>query len=125
MSRVERVRERDLVDDVGRAGFDYAELNAPTLADLLERVAHLPDRTLLFLAGGQVDADGTAIPTWRMCDMLSRAANRPAIMLGSQFVGCGIVGGLMRDYSKIGTIIGERAFAAASGRGRGNEIVPF
>jgi ABC-type uncharacterized transport system substrate-binding protein len=125
ISAAERARESELVDDVRRAGFDYAELNAATLAEMRERVAHLPDRTLLFLAGGQMDADGTAIPTWRMCETLSTAANRPAIMLGSQFVGCGIVGGLMRDYAKIGTIIGERAVAAASAPRRDNEVVPF
>jgi len=125
VSAAERRRESGVAAAVRSAGFDLVEIAAPTLAGLLERVANLPERTVLFLAGGQLDSNGTALPTWRMCETLSKAANRPALMLGSQFLGCGIVGGLMRDYAKIGTIIGQRALAAASGPGPANETVPF
>jgi hypothetical protein len=125
VSAGERRRESGVAADVRTAGFDLIEIAAPTLAGLHERVGHLPERTLLFLAGGQLDTNGAALPTWRMCDTLSKAANRPAVMLGSQFLGCGIVGGLMRDYTKIGTVIGEHALAVASRPGVANETVPF
>ena len=125
VSAGERRRESGVAADVRNAGFDLIEIAAPTLAALLERVGHLPERTLLFLAGGQLDTNGAALPTWRMCDTLSKAANRPAMMLGSQFLGCGIVGGLMRDYAKIGTIIGEHALAVASRPSLASETIPF
>ena len=125
VSAGERGRESGVAVAVRNAGFDLIEITAPTLAGLLKRVGQLPERTLLLLAGGQLDANGTALPTWRMCDTLSNGANRPAVMVGSQFLGCGIVGGLMRDYSKIGTIIGEHAVAAAGRSGVANETVPF
>jgi len=125
VSAAERRRESGVAADVRKAGLDLLEVSAPTLAGLVERVAHLPERTVLFLAGGQIDANGRALPTWRMCETLSQAANRPAIMIGSQFLGCGIVGGLMRDYTKIGTIIGEHALAAASRPDAASETVPF
>ncbi len=125
VSLAERGREAEIGAAVRRTGMEFIDLVAPSLADVLSQVAHLPEHTVLFIAGGQVDANGTAFPPWRTCEMLSQAANRPAIMLGSQFLGCGIVGGLMRDFAKIGTIIGQRAMSAlASGRS-GNETVPF
>jgi signal transduction histidine kinase len=125
LSAGERRRESGVAADVRNAGLEVVEVAAPTLAGLLDRVAHLPERTVVFLAGGQVDANGAAMPTQRMCETLSKAANRPAIMLGSQFLGCGIVGGLMRDYTKIGTIIGEHALAAVMQHDVVNQTVPF
>jgi len=125
LSTGERQRESGVAGAIRNSGLDPIEIAAPTLAGLVERVGHLRERTVLFLAGGQLDVNGTALPTWRMCDTLSKAANRPAIMVGSQFLGCGIVGGLMRDYAKIGTIIAQHALAAVSGPGLVNETVPF
>jgi len=124
VSEAERRREAEVGVAVRAAGMELIDLVAPSLADILARVPHLPERTVLFIAGGQVDANGRAIPPWLTCEVLSRAANRPAIMLGSQFLGCGIIGGLMRDFTKIGAIIGQRAMAAVSGQSR-SETVPF
>jgi signal transduction histidine kinase len=123
-SVVERVRESEVAADVRHAGLEFADLAAPSLTQALSLVARLPDRAMLFIAGGQVDASGRVIPTWQLCEAMSRAANRPTLMLGSQFLGCGIVGGLMRDYRKIGTIIADRAMTAASGA-TVRETVPF
>jgi signal transduction histidine kinase len=125
LSAVERVRERDVDEAIRRAGMAFVDLAAPSTAAALAKVAQLPEDALLFIAGGQVDADGRVIPTWQLCEMLAATANRPALMLGAQFLGCGIVGGLMRDYEKIGTIIGERAVAAASGAALSAEVVRF
>ena len=125
VSEVERRREAEVGIAVRAAGMELIDLVAPSLDDILARVPHLPERTVLFIAGGQVDTNGRAIPPWLTCEVLSRAANRPAIMLGSQFLGCGIVGGLMRDFTKIGAIIGQRAMAAVSGHQSSSETVPF
>ena len=125
VSEAERRREAEVGSAVRAAGMELIDLVAPSLADILAKVAHLPEHTVLFIAGGQVDTNGHAVPPSLTCEVLSRAANRPAIMLGSQFLGCGIVGGLMRDFTKIGAIIGQRAMAAVSGRPISSEAVPF
>jgi len=125
MSPVERAREAEVGAAVRSAGLTFVDLAATTMAGALAEVAQLPERTILLIAGGQVDERGSAVPTWQLCEMLSGAANRPTVMLGAQFLGCGIVGGLMRDYVKVGTIIGERAMAALE-RGRpAREAMPF
>jgi signal transduction histidine kinase len=124
-AEVERVRqsrnERAVID----AGLRVDSLADLTLADMLTRVARLPERTIVFIAGGQVDRDGSVVPTQALCDLVARTANRPTFMLGAPFLGCGTVGGLMRDFVQIGTIIGERAIGALSTSSQRVEDVPF
>ena len=125
VSDAERRRESEIAATVQRAGLTFIDLQAPTLNSIVAQVQKLPANALLFIGGGQVDANGEAIPTWRMCEIQAAMANRPAFMLGSHFVGCGIVGGLLRDYSKIGAIVGERAAAMAIGGPPSGDVVPF
>jgi len=124
-SAAERLRESDVDEQVRRAGLTFLDIAPASAADAKAKVSRLPDHSILFLAGGQLDDSGNAIPTWQLCEMISAAASRPTIMLGGQFLGCGIVGGLMRDYVKIGHVIGERAISAASAHPGGREVVPF
>jgi signal transduction histidine kinase len=124
-SPAERLRESDVDEEVARAGLKFLDVAPSSAADARAKVSRLPDRSILFLAGGQLDESGEAIPSWQLCEMISSAANRPTIMLGGQFLGCGIVGGLMRDYVKIGRVIAERGIAAASAHPSGREVVPF
>jgi signal transduction histidine kinase len=124
-SQAERLRESDVDDEIGRAGLKYFDVAPSSAADAKVKVGRLPDRSILFLAGGQLDESGVAIPSWQLCETISRAANRPTIMLGSQFLGCGIVGGLMRDYVKVGAVIAARGIAAASAQPGGPENVSF
>jgi signal transduction histidine kinase len=94
------------------------------MSGILGRVGRLPDRTVVFIAGGQVDASGIANPTWPVCEQVASAANRPVFMMGSQFLGCGIVGGRMRDYKQIGQLVGTRALRLLSAGTPINEVVP-
>jgi len=124
-SAAERTRESDVDREIRRAGLTFLDVAPTSAADAKVKVSRLPDQSILFLAGGQLDESGVAIPSWQLCQMLSAAANRPTIMLGGQFLGCGIVGGLMRDFVKIGHVIGERGIASASEHPGGHEVVPF
>ena len=124
-SDIERVRQNRNAEALRRAGLDAVSLESEPLASTLATISRLADHSLVFIAGGQVDANDSVVPTWALCEAVSKAANRPTIMLGSQFLGCGIVGGLMRDYHKVGTVIGERAMALIGGRSTVNETVPF
>ena len=124
-SEVERVRQSRNLEQLRGSGFDVVQVPGDTTAQTAAAVATLPEQTLVFIAGGQVGGDGTVVPTWPLCQMVSSAANRPTFMVGSPFLGCGVVGGLMRDFTKIGTHIGERAMDALSGRTASREQVPF
>jgi|SRR5579871_2918328 len=122
---VERIRQSRNIRAVLDAGLEAIELVGLSTAETLRQVAALPDRSVVFIAGGQVDDDGNVVPTWPLCELVSTAANRPTFMLGAQFLGCGMVGGLMRDFVKIGTVIGERAMASLAVQPHGIEMVSF
>jgi signal transduction histidine kinase len=124
LSPRERLFQPALAEGIRRAGLDALDLSASTMSAILERVGRLPDDTVVFIAGGQLDANGIANPTWPVCEQVSSAANRPVFMMGSQFLGCGIVGGRMRDYKQIGQIAGRRALRLLSGGAPINELVP-
>jgi len=62
---------------------------------------------------------------WPLCEAASSAANRPTFMLGSHFLGCGIVGGLLRNFNQIGRITGERALSTLAGRQPREETIPL
>jgi signal transduction histidine kinase len=125
VSTAERQREAPVVAEFRGLGLTVVDVEAASLAAMAEKVRALPPDTVLLLAGGQVEANGRAVSTWRMCDALSAAANRPTIMLGAQFLGCGILGGSMRDYSKVGRLIAEHAMALVAAGGPRTQVVPF
>ncbi len=126
-AEVERVRQSRNARAVREAGLGAVDLGGLSTRDTLARVGGLPAHSLVFIAGGQVDADGNVVPTWPLCGLVSNAANRPTFMLGAQFLGCGCVGGLMRDFVKIGDTLGARAVAAVQrpAPSGGIESVPF
>jgi signal transduction histidine kinase len=122
---IERQRQTRDLEEIRRQGLTALDLSSRPLAETLSTVAHLPEHSAVMIAGGQIDGNGHLMPTWPLCEMISKAANAPTVMLGSQFLGCGIVGGLMRDFQKIGAIIGERAIEGLAAPRHGNETVSF
>jgi signal transduction histidine kinase len=85
------------------------------MPELLDRVRRLPERMVVFHMAIEVDAAGRTIPTARSCQLISEAANRPLFGLGAQDFGCGMVGGVMRDWTKAGRLFAERALTRLSG----------
>src|SRR3954470_5229517 len=124
-AQIERQRQARDLDEIRRQGLTALDLSGPSRAETLARVAHLPAHSAVMIAGGQTDGQGHLVPTGPLCQMMSTAANVPTLMVGSQFLGCGIVGGLLRDFHQIGAIIGERAIAGLAAPLHGNETVPF
>ena len=110
-----------------RLDLKVIDLNRLPLSDLVSRLGRLPEHTVVLLgvSSGQLDSAHWMNPAWPLCEVASKAANRPAFMLGAHFLGCGVVGGLLRDFSAIGRIVGERALAALAGRQAPNEVIPL
>ena len=110
-----------------RAGLQAIDLNGLPLAQLLARLGRLPEHAVLFLgvSGGQLDSGHTMNTAWPLCEAASSAANRPTFMLGSHFLGCGVVGGLLRNFSQIGRIAGERVLSTLAGRQPREETIPL
>jgi signal transduction histidine kinase len=116
-SDVERARYGPLVARVRELvrGVDGVDLGGLSMPDLVDRVRSLPGRMVIFHMAIEVDAAGRTLPTARSCQLISDAANRPLFGLGAQDFGCGMVGGLMRDWTKAGQLFAERALTRLSG----------
>ena len=110
-----------------RLGLQAIDLNGLPLNEVVSRLQRLPDHAVVLLgvSSGQLDKAHWMNPAWPLCEVASSAARRPTFMLGAHFLGCGIVGGLLRDFSAIGRIVGERALSALAGRQVPNEVIPL
>jgi signal transduction histidine kinase len=108
------------------AGLQTIDLNGLPLTALKERLGRLPDHSvaLLGVSSGRLDSDHSMSLAWPLCEQASSAANRPAFMLGAHFLGCGIVGGRLRNFNSIGALVGMRVLAALAGRQAPSEMIP-
>jgi signal transduction histidine kinase len=61
-----------------------------------------------------VDASGHALAPRRACELIASNGRVPAFSLGAHDLGCGVVGGLMRDWTIVGRLMGEEALARLS-----------
>jgi len=110
-----------------RADLETIDLNGLPLADLVARLGRLPEHAVVLLgvSGGRLDSGHVMNTAWPLCEAASTAANRPTFMLGSHFLGCGVVGGLLRNFNQIGSIAGERVLSTLAGRQPREETIPL
>jgi signal transduction histidine kinase len=116
----------DVAAEFRAAGLQAINLNGLPLGPLRERLARLPDHSVVLLgvSSGRLDADQSMNTAWPLCEQASSAANRPTFMLGSHFLGCGIIGGRLRNFNAIGTLVGTRVLAALAGTQAPSEVIP-
>jgi len=110
-----------------RAGLQTIDLNGLPLTGLVARLGRLPEHAVVFLgvSSGQLDSGHAMNTAWPLCETAASAANRPTFMLGSHFLGCGVVGGLLRNFNQIGRIAGERVLSTLAGRQPREETIPL
>jgi signal transduction histidine kinase len=101
------------------------DLGGLTTDDLLQRVARLPADTVVLNLSVQVDAAGRKLAPSEPCRLLSPASNAPLFSMGLQEFGCGIVGGLLRDFRLMGRMLGEQALEQVTGHTVETTIVPL
>lgn len=110
-SAVELMRWRGFVETVRKAGLEPIELARISMKETLTAVTHLPGQTVVIILAPTVDANGDMLSPSLACELISAAANAPAFTLAAHDLGCGVVGGLMRDWAVVGRLIGEEALA--------------
>jgi len=99
------------------------DLGGLTMDDLLARVARLPEHTVIMNLSVQFDANGRSFPPWQPCQLIAAVANRPLFSLPTHELGCGVVGGRLRDMRMMGEILGDHAMRYA--RGQVSGVVPI
>lgn len=123
----ERARFAAFASEVRAAdlGLEPVDLAGLTIDDLLARVANQPPDTVLFLFSTQVDALGRMFQPMRACELVSAAANRPLFSLQLHELGCGIMGGLLRDFKVAGGLVGQTALKRLEGQQIPTQTLPF
>jgi signal transduction histidine kinase len=112
-SGVEQSRFNSYEDKVRRSGLGLEPFVVESLPldGLLARVAEMPRNTAIFLLQPSVDSTGRVLAPARTCQLIASAASAPVFTLGLQDLGCGVVGGRLRDWSVAGRLLAEEALA--------------
>ena len=111
---------REAVSAVG--GLDVIDLTRLPLAQVLARVANLPERTVIVQSSYQVDGAGRRFHGIDLVPHVSHAANRPVFTPLGLALGRGVVGGSILEFEDIGRDAG--ALASRILRGEAPPLAP-
>jgi len=110
-SSLEKLRWRSFADKVRMAGFEPIELAAMSTEDSLAALSRLPPQTVAFILQPAIDARGHVPSPTEICGLIASAGYAPAFTLGAHDLGCGVVGGLMRDWTIVGRRLGDEVLS--------------
>jgi signal transduction histidine kinase len=101
------------------------DLGGLAMNDVLQRVARLPEHTIVLNLSVQFDGAGRSFAPLEPCRLIARASNRPLFSLPTHEFGCGVVGGRLRDMGMMGRILGEHAIRYMRGERFGTATIPL
>ena len=110
-STIEITRWRDFVGRVRQAGLEPIELVGITMEEMPAALSHLPEQAVAFVLAPIVDAKGNVVSPNHLCELVSAAGTVPTFTTEANHLGCGAIGGVLRDWSIIGRLLGEEALA--------------
>ncbi len=114
-SAIERVRFAGFPALIRAEGLEPIVVAGASIDEAAARVASLPADSVVLIFAPVVDARGRAVSQRSPCQVLSEASSVPAFTVGSQDLGCGVVGGLLREWQPVGQLLGARANALLGG----------
>jgi signal transduction histidine kinase len=85
------------------------DLGGLPMEDVLRRVAELPDDAVVMNIGVQVDGAGRPFAPRAPCVLIAERSRRPLFSPPSHELGCGVVGGPLRDFANLGRTLAEYA----------------
>jgi PAS domain S-box-containing protein len=94
---------------------DIVYLTSLTMPDLLERLRHLPSRSVVLLTTIGEDAAGTHFKSNEVGPLVVSAANAPVFSLFDTYMNHGEVGGDVSSFSEQGRVAGSMARRILSG----------
>jgi signal transduction histidine kinase len=106
-------------------GLEPIAVAGMALEGLLGEISRLPDNSAAMILAPAIDARGRVLAPKTSCEVFSSQNNVPAFTLGIQDVGCGVVGGLVRDWERVGRRLGDQALALLNGAPTGIVTVPI
>jgi len=111
---VEVNRWRGYIEQVRSANLELIQLVGVSLDDMRAEVARLPEHTVAIVLPPVVDAGGKVVTGGQVCEAVSSVGTVPTVMLEANQLGCGTIGGVMRDWSVIGRRLGREALTRLS-----------
>ena len=108
-STLEGTRWRNYPERVRNAGLEPLQLVGVSMDEMGGAVKQLPAQSVLFVLGPTVDANGHVQSTSRVCELIASMRAVPVVVLDLNQLGCGAVGGLMRDWNVVGRLLGAEA----------------
>jgi PAS domain S-box-containing protein len=97
----------------GRLDISYiSDLSMP---DILERLRHLPNHTVVLLVAVAQDAAGTRFNANEGGPIITAASNSPVFSLATNFLNHGEVGGCLADFTEEGKLAGRMALRLLNG----------
>jgi PAS domain S-box-containing protein len=97
-----------------RLDFEFA--NESTYEEMLERISHLPPASIVIYSSYFSDTTGRAFAPIEVVDIVARTADAPVFALLGDFLGHGIVGGVLLKTETIGEQAGRLAIDYLAGR---------
>jgi len=94
---------------------DVTYITELAMPDLLERLRHLPDHSLVLLTTVSLDAAGTRFTSRETGPMIAAAANAPVFSLFDVYINHGEVGGYLSSLSGQGKVAGDMALRILKG----------
>lgn len=123
-SAVEEARYRSYREAVRHAGLEPIVISGAAMEEIVQRVAVLPARSVVIILAPAVDARGQVVAPSHVCARASAAASVPVFSFGAHDLGCGIVGGRLRDWTRAGALVGREALARLRRPANGVVSVP-
>ena len=110
-SKLEVSRWGGFAEKVKEANLEPIELVGVSMDETRAAIARLPAHAVVFVLAPTVDAQGKVLSSLHVCELIASAGTVPTLTLESFNLGCGAVGGLLRDWAVIGRLLGEEAAA--------------
>jgi signal transduction histidine kinase len=123
-STLESTRWRDYPDKVRSAGLEPLKLVGESMEGLRAAIKELPAQSVIFVLGPTVDASGHVQSTSQICNLIASMHTVPVLVLDVNQLGCGAVGGLMRDWNVVGRLLGAEALKRLATPSTAVEFVP-
>jgi signal transduction histidine kinase len=124
-SPVERRRWTNFIRRTRDAGLEPIELTGLSMAAVQQAVARLPPHTAVIMLAPTTGPEGEVMPQGQWCAAISAAANAPAFTPAAHDFGCGVVGGLMRDWTLAGELLSREVAARLATPSTEVRQVPF
>jgi signal transduction histidine kinase len=112
-AEVDRTFEASARPDIARAAghLEQLDLTGLSLTEMGERLAVLPEHTIVFVVSLFRDGTGRSIRGTEAIRMLSEWSNSPIFSTHAQLVGLGVVGGWETDYRDVAFETGQQLAA--------------